>query len=63
MRSFLESVLSAYEIHGVNELALTKIGDFLRIKYGGTNGAKQKLGNIPDIRRAFMEIQTHLYAR
>ena len=63
MRSFLESVLSAYEIHGVDELALTKIGDFLRVKYGGTNGAKQKLGNIPDIRRAFMDIQTHLYAR
>jgi type I restriction enzyme R subunit len=63
MRSFLESVLSAYEIHGVDELALSKIGDFLKVKYGGTNGAKQKLGAIPEIKRAFMEIQAYLYAQ
>jgi len=61
MRSFLESVLSAYEIHGVDELALSKIGDFLKVKYGGTNGAKQRLGDIPKIRKAFMDIQAHLY--
>jgi type I restriction enzyme R subunit len=62
MRSFLESVLAAYERHGVEELALTKIGDFLRVRYGGTNGAKRALGEIPTIKRAFMDIQTHLYA-
>ena len=61
MYSFLESVLSAYEIHGVDELALSKIGDFLKVKYGGTNGAKKKLGDIPKIRKAFMDIQGHLY--
>lgn len=62
MRSFLESVLAAYEIHGVDELALSKIGDFLKVKYGGTNSAKQVLGEIPKIKQAFMDIQTHLYA-
>ncbi|WP_353298293.1 type I restriction-modification enzyme R subunit C-terminal domain-containing protein, partial [Sulfitobacter pacificus] len=62
MRSFLESVLSAYEIHGVDELALTKIGDFLKVRYGGTNGAKRALGEIPKIKKAFMDIQAHLYA-
>lgn len=62
MRSFLESVLSAYEIHGVDELALTKIGDFLKVRYGGTNGAKRALGEIPEIKKAFMDIQSHLYA-
>lgn len=36
---------------------------FLKVKYGGTNGAKQKLGAIPDIKRAFMDIQAHLYAQ
>jgi len=61
MRGFLEAVLGAYEIHGVDELALSKIGDFLRVRYGGTNGAKQVLGEIPKIKQAFMEIQTHLY--
>ena len=62
MRSFLQAVLAAYEIHGVDELALTKIGDFLKVKYGGTNGAKRVLGEIPTIRQAFMDIQAHLYA-
>ena len=62
MRSFLEAVLTAYEIHGVDELALSKIGDFLKVKYGGTNGAKQVLGEIPQIKQAFMDIQAHLYA-
>lgn len=62
MRSFLEAVLNAYEIHGVDELALTKISDFLRVRYGGTNGAKQMLGGIPQIKQAFTEIQTYLYA-
>jgi len=61
-RSFLEAVLSAYEIHGVDELALSKIGDFLRVRYGGTNGAKSALGAIPEIKQAFMEIQAHIYA-
>ena len=62
MRSFLEAVLNAYEIHGVDELALSKISDFLRVRYGGTNGAKHVLGGIPQIKQAFTEIQTHLYA-
>ncbi|MEP3232652.1 MAG: type I restriction-modification enzyme R subunit C-terminal domain-containing protein [Hyphomicrobiales bacterium] len=62
MRSFLESVLSAYEIHGVDELALSKIGDFLKVKYGGANSAKNALGEIPKIKQAFMDIQAHLYS-
>lgn len=61
MRNFLEAVLTAYEIHGVDELALSKIGDFLRVRYGGTNGAKRKLGAIPEIKRAFTDIQAHIY--
>ncbi|WP_085311464.1 EcoAI/FtnUII family type I restriction enzme subunit R [Planktotalea arctica] len=62
MRTFLEAVLGAYEIHGVDELALSKIGDFLKVKYGGTNGAKRVLGEIPTIKQAFTDIQAHLYA-
>lgn len=55
MKAFLEAVLNAYEVHGVEELALPKISDFLKVKYGGTNGAKRVLGDIPKIRRAFTE--------
>lgn len=62
MRSFLTAVLDAYEVHGVDELVLSKIGDFLKVRYGGTNGAKRKLAAKPDIKHAFMDIQAHLYA-
>ncbi len=61
MRSFLEYVLEAYERHGVGELASSKIADFLRIRYGGTNDAKRVLGPVPEIRQAFIAIQAHLY--
>lgn len=62
MRIFLEGVLKAYEIHGVDELALNKINGFLSVRYGGTNGAKLALGPLPEIKTAFMDIQAHLYA-
>lgn len=61
MRGFLDYVLRAYAAHGVEELSLKKIRDFLRIRYGGTNDAKQKLGDIRVIKDAFTEIQTHLF--
>ena len=61
MRSFLEYVLEAYERPGVDELASSKIADFLRIRYGGTNDAKRVLGTVPAIRDAFIAIQAHLY--
>ncbi|MBM9593437.1 DEAD/DEAH box helicase family protein [Rhodobacteraceae bacterium MCCB 386] len=61
MRSFLDYVLRGYEAHGTDELALTKISDLLRIRYGGTNEAKQRLGTVADIRAAFVNIQRHLF--
>lgn len=61
MRRFLDYVLQAYEVHGVEELSLRKISDLLRIRYGGTNDAKAALGSIADIRRAFVDIQGHLF--
>ena len=61
MREFLDYVLGAYEMHGVDELAPRKIADFLRIRYGGTNDAKRLLGPVPAIRDAFIAIQAHLY--
>ena len=61
MREFLGHVLSAYERHGVDELAPSKLGDLLRIRYGGTNDAKRVLGPVVDIRNAFIAIQAHLY--
>jgi type I restriction enzyme, R subunit len=61
MRSFLEFVLGNYERNGIGELATGKVADFLRIRYGGVNDAKRALGTVDDIRRAFIEIQGHLF--
>ena len=44
-----------------DELAPTKLADFLRIRYGGTNGAKRLLGPIPEIRSAFVDVQGYLF--
>ena len=61
MRAFLDYILNAYETHGVSELAVDRIPHFLRIRYGGTSDAKNRLGSIPEIRGAFFGIQDHLY--
>jgi type I restriction enzyme R subunit len=61
MRRFLNYVLQAYEAHGVEELSLGKIRDFLRIRYGGTNDAKAVLGSVSEIRKAFIDIKGHLF--
>lgn len=62
MREFLNYILQAYELQGIDELAPHRISDFLRIRYGGTNDAKRVLGSIPEIRGAFIGIQKHLFA-
>lgn len=61
MRKRLDYVLRGYERHGTEELTPTKITDLLRIRYGGTNKAKQRLGSVAEIRQAFVGIQSHLY--
>jgi type I restriction enzyme, R subunit len=61
MRHFLEYVLQSYEMQGIRELDPTKLSDFLRIRYGGVNDAKRKLGSVGEIRGAFIDIQQHLF--
>ena len=61
MREFLDFVLQSYSVQGIRELEPGRIGDFLRIRYGGANDAKKKLGSVSEIREAFFEIQRHLF--
>ena len=61
MREFLSYVLQSYELQGIRELDSAKLTGFLRIRYGGTNDAKRKLGPIGEIRGAFLDIQKHLF--
>jgi type I restriction enzyme R subunit len=60
-KSFLEYVLGNYERNGIDELASSKVADFLRIRYGGVNDAKRALGSVEGIRRAFVDIEGHLF--
>ena len=61
MRGFLDYILQSYEVHGIDELSPSKIGDFLKVRYGSTNDAKRALGSVPEIRQAFFAIQRHLF--
>jgi type I restriction enzyme R subunit len=61
MREFLDYVLQAYRAQGIGELEPRRIGDFLRIRYGGVNDAKRVLGSVDHIRGAFFDIQKHLF--
>ena len=61
MKAFLEFVLDKYQYEGIQELASGKVADFLRIRYGGVNDAKRALGTVDEIRRAFVDIQSHLF--
>lgn len=61
MREFISYVLQSYEMQGMRELDPTMLGDFLRIRYGGTIDAKRRLGSVADIRGAFIDIQRHLF--
>ena len=61
MRAFLEFVLDKYQYEGIGELASGKVADFLRIRYGGMNDAKRALGSVEAIRKAFVDIQGHLF--
>ncbi len=61
MRQFLNYVLQASADYGVEELSLGKSQDFLRIRYDGTNYAQAALGSVAEIRKAFVDLQGHLF--
>ncbi|TCM79257.1 EcoAI/FtnUII family type I restriction enzme subunit R [Rhodovulum steppense] len=61
MRAFLLGILRAYEDVGESELGKDKLGDFLTARYGTLADAKNALGDVPTIRRAFFEVQRDLY--
>ena len=61
MREFLLGVLQAYEALGEAELATRKLSDYLTARYGSLADAKAALGDVPTIRKAFVDVQRHLY--
>lgn len=61
MRAFLVRVLQAYQNAGESELALGKLGDFVKAQYGTLADARAALGSIEAIRGAFVDVQAELY--
>ncbi|SLN37935.1 hypothetical protein [Roseisalinus antarcticus] len=61
IRQGLDYVLQACDDHGVEQLSLSKIRNLLCIRYAGTIDAKVDLGPVAEIRKAFVDIQGHLF--
>ena len=62
MKDFLSAVLAAYVKDGVEELSLDKLNNIVQVKYGSITDAKRRLGDIPTIRAAFIDVQKALFA-
>ncbi|MEH6727392.1 MAG: DEAD/DEAH box helicase family protein [Hyphomicrobiales bacterium] len=61
MQELLLSVLNAYETHGEDELGMGKLTHLLVSRYGSVNEGKAKLGELSEIRSAFVNMQVQLY--
>ena len=62
-RDFIAFVLSKYVETGIDELDQEKLPILLTNKYHSLEDAKAVLGDVPSIRKLFVEFQEHLYNR
>jgi len=60
-KEFLEFILDKYIDDGVEELSQEKLPDLLELKYQAISDAEEKLGDVAQIRKLFIEFQKHLY--
>lgn len=62
-REFLEFVLAKYVESGVGELDEKKLPQLLELKYQSVDDGVAALGDVPEIRKTFIDFQRHLYSR
>lgn len=62
-QAFIDFILANYVQDGIDQLAPTKIGHFLELKYGGVHDAAESLGEVPAIRQLFIDFQRHLFTK
>ena len=62
MKDLLLAILSAYELRGESELATKKLTSFLTARFGSVSEGKTKLGGLPAVKNAFLQMQTNLYS-
>jgi len=61
-QAFIDFVLAQYVQQGVEELDDAKLSPLLTLKYGGLSDALAQLGDVSQVRQAFIGVQRHLYA-
>ncbi len=62
LQAFLDFVLGQYVTEGIDELYQEKLGALIGLKYGSVNDATRALGNVSEIRDAFIGFQRHLFS-
>ena len=62
LKALLLGILQAYESHGENELASSKLRPYLIARYGSVNESRAKLGAPSVVREAYRRMQSELYA-
>ena len=62
MREFLQRILSAYVDQGESELSTDSLGNFILARYGSIGEGKEKLGDLDQVKAAFKELQSAIYA-
>ena len=62
LKALLLGILRAYEEQGEGELATTKLGSYLTVRYGGVGESRGHLGDPSVVRTAFRRMQASLYA-
>ena len=62
LQTFLDYVLAQYVKEGVRELDQGKLENLVKVKYITLRDAETELGNMPQIRDAFVGFQQHLYS-
>lgn len=61
LKNLLVNILDAYEKNGESELANEKLSQYIMARYGSVGEAKERLGDLPDIKKAFVTVQEQLY--
>lgn len=62
LNALLITTLNTYEMHVERELAKGKLGQFLTATFGSVGEGRVQLGDLPQIKKAFRQMQERLYS-
>ena len=62
LKALLLAILKSYETNGENELATTKLAQYLTARYGSVSKSKATLGELSGVSEAYRRLQSKSYA-